>query len=245
MNKVALVTGSAQGLGANIIKTFAKNNYDVIITYNTNKEKALKLQKEIINKYNVKALCLKCDIKVKEDIEKVLEEIIKAFNRLDALVNNASIDIPSEFKDKNKNDFLNILETNLVGTFLCSKVFGEFMHKQKSGSIINVSSNNALNNYNVCSLEYDSSKAGIINLSHNLANHFAPYVRVNTICPGWIDTESTKNMNPNFKKEEENKILLGRFASEEEISNLVLFLASNEASYINDSVIKIDGGIKC
>ena len=140
---------------------------------------------------------------------------------------------------------MKIIEVNLVGTFLMSKTFGRLMYNNKNGSIINISSNNGIDSYYSESLDYDASKAGVINLSHNLANVFSPYVRVNTICPGWIETPMNENMSEEFKNKEINKILLKRFASPEEISNLVYFLSSDEASYINDSVIKIDGGKVC
>ena len=95
------------------------------------------------------------------------------------------------------------------------------------------------------SIDYDASKAGVINMGHNLANIYSPYVRVNTVCPGWIDTPMNESINPSFKEKEINKILLKRFARPMEVANLVYFLASEDASYINDSVIKIDGGKVC
>lgn len=243
--KCVLVTGSSIGLGSSIIKKFASNNYDVIITYNNHKNEALELQKEITNKYNIKSLVIKCDITNEKDIENLKNEILNTFNKLDVLVNNASIAIDTTFNDKTKDNFMKILETNLVGTFQVSKTFGDIMLKQEKGNIINISSTNALDTYYEYSLDYDASKAGIINLSHNLANHYSPNIRVNTICPGWINTPMNQNMDNEFKKQEEDKILLKRFAEPSEIANLVYFIASDEASYINDSVIRIDGGKKC
>lgn len=243
--KCVLVTGSSIGLGSSIIKKFASNNYDVIITYNNHKNEALELQKEITKKYNIKSLVIKCDITNENDIENLKNEILNTFNKLDVLVNNASIAIDTTFNDKTKDNFMKILETNLVGTFQVSKTFGDIMLKQEKGNIINISSTNALDTYYEYSLDYDASKAGIINLSHNLANHYSPNIRVNTICPGWINTPMNQNMDNEFKKQEEDKILLKRFAEPSEIANLVYFIASDEANYINDSVIRIDGGKKC
>ena len=116
--------------------------------------------------------------------------------------------------------------------------------KNKNGNIINISSTNGIDSYYQYSLDYDSSKAGLINLTHNLANHFAPYVRVNCVCPGWVKTPMNKELGEEYIKNEEEKILLNRFAEDTEIANLVYFLSSDEASYINDSIIKIDGGVK-
>lgn len=243
--RIVLVTGSSIGLGSYIIKKFASNNYDVVITYNTHEKEALELQKEVTEKYNINALAVKCDISKENEIENLKKEVLNKFGKLDVLVNNASIAIDTIFDDKFKENFMTILEVNLVGTFLVSKAFGDIMLKQNKGNIINISSTNGIDTYYEYSLDYDASKAGIINLSHNLANYYSPNIRVNTICPGWINTPMNQNMNEEFKKCEEDKILLKRFAEPYEIANLVYFIASDEANYINDSVIRIDGGKKC
>ena len=119
------------------------------------------------------------------------------------------------------------------------------MKENKYGVIINISSTNGIDTSYIESSDYDASKAGLISLSKNLANYFAPYVRVNTICPGWVNTEMNKELDKDFIKNEEDKILLGRFANPEELANLIEFLISDKASYINNSIIRIDGGIKC
>lgn len=241
--KCVLVTGSSIGLGASIIRKYASMGYNTIITYNSHKDEAIKLQKEIKDKYNTESLVIKCDISKEEDIENLRHEIISKFNKLDVLVNNASIAIDTTFSDKIKENYMRILEVNLVGTFLVSKIMSTIMND--NSSIINISSTNGIDTYYEYSLDYDSSKAGIINLSHNLANYLSPKIRVNTICPGWINTPMNKDMDMEFKKQEEDKILLKRFAEPNEIANLVYFISSNDASYINDSVIRIDGGKKC
>ncbi len=241
--KCVLVTGSSIGLGASIIRKYASMGYNTIITYNSHKDEAIKLQKEIKDKYNTESLVIKCDISKEEDIENLRQEIISKFNKLDVLVNNASIAIDTTFSDKTKENYMKILEINLVGTFLVSKIMSTIM--SDNSSIINISSTNGIDTYYEYSLDYDSSKAGVINLSHNLANYLSPKIRVNTICPGWINTPMNKDMDTEFRKQEEDKILLKRFAEPSEIANLVYFISSEEASYINDSVIRIDGGKKC
>lgn len=243
--KTVLVTGSSSGLGKSIIEKYASNGYNTIITYLTHENEALKFNEYIKNKYKVKSVCVKLDISEENDIQNLYELILNEFSKIDVLVNNASICNDTLFEDKTKDNFMKIIEVNLVGTFLMSKTFGKLMYNNKNGSIINISSNNGIDSYYSESLDYDASKAGVINLSHNLSNVFSPYVRVNTICPGWIETPMNENMSDEFKNKEINKILLKRFASPEEISNLVYFLSSDEASYINDSVIKIDGGKVC
>lgn len=243
--KCVLVTGSSIGLGSSIIRKYASNNYDVVITYLTHEDEAIKLKNEVTSKYGVNALIVKCDISNEKDIENLKNEVLDNYGKLDVLVNNAAIAIDTTVSDKTKDNFMRILEVNLVGTFLVSRCFGDIMKSQGYGNIINISSTNAIDTYYEYSIDYDASKAGVINLSHNLANYYSPYVRVNTICPGWIDTPMNKNMDKDFRKSEEDKILLNRFASPEEIANVVYFISSEDASYINDSVIRIDGGKKC
>ena len=239
-----LVTGSSRGLGKAIVIEYAKNGYDVIINYNNSKDKALELKDYIESNYKVKALVIGCDISKEEEIDTMIDKIYKEFGHLDILVNNASIALDQDFELKTKEDFMKTLETNLVGTYLLSKKIGLKMKEAKKGNIINISSTNGLETTYPESIDYDASKAGIISLNHNLANYFAPYIRVNTICPGWINTDMNKDLDKEFIENETNKILLGRFAEPEEIAYLAYFLGTDKSSYINDSIIRIDGGVK-
>ena len=242
--RCVLITGST-GLASEIIDIYAKNNYNVIMTYLNHEKEAKKLEKDIKEKYNIETLCIKCDISNENDIINLKNRVLEKFNKLDVLINNASICNDTTFDMKTKDSIMKILEVNLVGTFLMCKYFGDIMYEKKSGNIINISSTNGIDTYYEYSLDYDASKAGVINLTHNIASHYAPYIRVNTICSGWINTDMNKNMNVDFKRQEENKILLKRFADPKEIANTIYFVTSDDASYINDSVIRIDGGKKC
>jgi len=242
--KTVLVTGSSNGIGKETIIKFAKNNYNVVITYNNDYESAIILESEIKDKYNVGTLVLKLDISNEENIKKTVETVINKFNTIDVLVNNAGIAIDTRFEDKTKQNFMKILEVNLVGTFLVSKYVSKYMVENKLGNIINVSSNNGIDSYYVESLDYDASKSGIISLTHNLANYLSPYVRVNCVCPGWVNTNMNAELSEEFKEKENKKILLNRFAKPEEIANVIYFLSTDEASYINDTIIKVDGGVK-
>ena len=116
------------------------------------------------------------------------------------------------------------------------------MLENKKGKIINISSTNALDTYYPESCDYDASKAGVISLTHNFARSFAPFINVNCICPGWTKTDMNKDLSIDQIEKERKKILLGRFANKEEIAKVILFLASNKASYINDTIIRVDGG---
>lgn len=243
--KVILVTGSSIGLGSTIIYEAAKRGYNVVINYLTHEKEALQLKEKVEKEFRIEALVIKCDITDENDIKNMIDKIINVFGKLDVLVNNAGISIDNDFNLKTKDEFMKVLEVNTVGTFLVSRIIGNNMLNQKSGKIINISSNNGIDSYYEYGLDYDASKAAVINLTHNLANHYAPYINVNCVCPGWINTPMNKNMDTAFKKKQESKILLGRFAEPIEIANTVLFLASSDANYINDSIIKVDGGIKC
>lgn len=239
--KTVLITGASRGLGASIAKVFAKENHNIILNYNNSEEEALKLTQEL-KQYNVEVLPIKADITKEEEIKKMVETAIEKFKKIDILINNAGIAIDTTFEDKTKDNFIKTLDTNLIGPFLVSKYVGEYMLKQKQGNIVNISSTNGIDTYYEYSLDYDSSKAAMISLTHNLALHYAPYIRVNCIAPGWINTEMNKELDEEYKKEEENKILLKRFAEPKEIANVVYFLTTNEAKYINNETIRVDGG---
>ena len=239
-----LVTGSSRGLGRSIILEYAKNGNNVIINYNNSEKEALELKNYVETNYKVKALAIKCDISKERELDFMIDKIYQEFGYLDILVNNASVALDQDFELKTKEDFMKTLEINLVGTYLISKKIGLKMLDRKSGNIINISSTNGIDTTYPESIDYDASKAGIISLTHNFANYFSPYIRVNTICPGWINTDMNKDLDENFVNEEIDKILLGRFAEPSEIANLVYFLGTDKASYINDSIIRIDGGVK-
>ena len=244
MRKTVLITGSSSGIGKEIARVLAKD-YDVILHYNNGYESAKLLKEELDKKYNRDYLMVKCDLSKEEEIDNMLTIIYDRYNSIDILINNAGIAIDTLFEDKIKDNFMKTLDINLIAPFLLCKKIGPKMKENKYGVIINISSTNGIDTSYIESLDYDASKAGLISLSKNLANYFAPYVRVNTICPGWVNTEMNKELDKDFIKNEEDKILLGRFANPEEIANLIEFLISDKASYINNSIIRIDGGIKC
>ena len=244
MNKVVLVTGSSSGLGREIIRSLA-DNYEVIIHYHNSYEDALLLKEEMDNEYNKDVMMVKCELSSEEEIDNMLDAIYNRYDKIDILINNAAVAIDTCFENKTKDNFIKTLEVNLIAPFLLSKKIGLKMKDNKEGIIINVSSTNGIDTYYPESLDYDASKAGLINLSHNLANYLAPYVRVNTVCLGWMNTNMNKDLDSEFKKREEDKILLGRFGEVEEVGRVIKFLISDEASYLNDSVIRVDGGKKC
>ena len=243
MDKVVLITGGSRGIGKATATLYAKNGYNVVINYVNDEISAEALKKELEDNYNVKVLTIKCDVSNEVEVRNMVEEVINRFSKIDVLVNNAGIAIDTIFDDKNKENFMKILEVNLIGTFLVSKEVGKYMRNLKNGSIINISSTNGIDTIYPESLDYDASKAGVISLTKNLAKEYAPFIRVNTVAPGWVMTDMNKNLDSDFVLKEENKILLGRFADPSEIAKVIYFLSTDNASYINGSVIRVDGGV--
>lgn len=239
--KVVIITGGSRGIGTAISRKFAQNGYSIVINYLKDDESAMNIKKELVSKYEVEVLLVKADLKNENDIKLIISKTLEEFGRIDCLVNNAGICKDAPVAEKTKETFLNILEVNLIAPFLLCKYAEEELIKNK-GTIVNIASTNGINSYYPESLDYDASKAGLINLTKNLAVYFSPNVRVNAVAPGWTNTDMTKDLEPNYKKSEEDNILLNRFANPDEIANVVYFLSSNNASYINGEVIKVDGG---
>lgn len=219
-----------------------EGGYNVVINYVNNEEEANKTKNFIETTYNTKVLTLKADVSNEEEVKEMISKIINEFGSIDILVNNAGIAIDKEFEDRTPKDWQDTLNTNLIGPFIVSKYVGETMLKNKQGKIINISSTNGINAFFPTSIDYDASKAGLINLTHNLAIQYAPYINVNCVAPGWVNTDMNKNLPKELIEEETEKIYKKRFAEPKEIGKLVLFLASEDADFINDEVIKIDGG---
>ena len=236
MNRVVLVTGASRGLGASIAQTFLENKDIVYVNYFHSKNEA----EDLCRKYQ-KAFPIYCDVANEAEVKEMIEKIKQDQGHLDVIVNNAGIDKDSLVEDKTKESFTSVLQTNLIGSFLVCKYGRKIMNE---GCIINIASTNGIDTYYPYSLDYDASKAGLISLTHNLAVEYAPNIRVNAIAPGWMNTDMNKELDEEFKKEECKKILLHRFAEPSEVASVVFFLASKKASYINGSIIRVDGGLK-
>ncbi len=242
-NKVVLITGSSRGIGRSIAVKFAKMGANVIINYLHNKNEAETIT-DIISSYGNDCMCIRADVANEDQVKEMIDKIISKYGHLDILVNNAGIALDGEFIERKVEEWHSTLDTNLIGVFLVSKYAGLYMKKQKYGKIVNISSTNGLDTTYPYSIDYDASKAAIINLTKNLAIEFAPDINVNAVAPGWVDTEMNSNLSKEYLKEEKAKILLNRFAEPEEIAELVLFLSSDKARYIDGETIRIDGGIK-
>lgn len=242
MKKTVLITGGSRGIGKATSLEFAKHGYNIVINYVNDDESAKNLKSYIVENYDVDVMLCKCNVSSEDGVKGMVNSIIDNYGNIDVLVNNAGIAIDTTFDDKKIENFKKILNVNLIGPFILSREVGNYMLKQGFGSIINVSSTNALDTYYEYSLDYDASKAGLVSLTHNLAKYYAPNIRVNAVAPGWVDTEMNKELDSSYIKEECDKIYLKRFANPEEIAKAIYFLASDDASYITGEVLRVDGG---
>ena len=241
-SKVVLVTGSSRGIGKAIVMDFDRKGYNVVINYIKEDNQAKELKEKLEKEYHIKVLTIRADVSNENEVQKMIDTIINKFGRIDVLVNNAGIAIDKEFEDRTVEDWKRTLSVNLIAPFIVSKYVGNEMLKNKYGRIINISSTNGINAFFPTSIDYDASKAGLINLTHNLAIQFAPYINVNCVAPGWVNTDMNKELPKDLIEEETNKIYKKRFAEPSEIAKVVTFLASDDADFINDEIIKVDGG---
>lgn len=245
MNKVVLVTGGAQGIGKAIVLELAKNYYDVVINYLTSNKAAALLEEEIKKNYDVRVMTIQADVSKEEEVDAMISLIEKKWGGVDILINNAAVDLSNLFHLKTADEFRKTLDVNVVGAFNCSKRVYRHMLDQEYGRIINISSTNGINTYYPMCIDYDASKAALISLTHNLAFEYGPYINVNAIAPGFIGTDNELDgYDEEFLKEEQEKIMVNRYGKPEEVAYLVKFLISDEANFINNTIIRIDGGQK-
>ncbi|MED9924704.1 MAG: 3-oxoacyl-[acyl-carrier-protein] reductase [Clostridia bacterium] len=242
MNKVALITGGTRGIGKEIAYTLAEENYDIIINYRTENEELMKLKKEIEQK-RVRCLLLKGDVSNFEDCKKLVEEAINRMNHIDVLVNNAGITKDMLLMRMKPEDFNEVINVNLIGTFNMTKNVINYMMKERKGRIINISSVVGISG-NAGQTNYAASKAGIIGFTKSLAKEVASRnILVNAIAPGFIQTDMTNILKENVKDEIAKTIPLKRMGTAKDVANVVKFLVSEDSSYITGQVIQVDGGM--
>ena len=231
----ALITGASSGLGRDMARYLASKNINLILVAR-DREGLEKLQNEL--KVNVKIYVY--DLSIKENVYELYEKVKD--ENIDILINNAGIALDNDFNLKTYEEFSEVVNTNLTGTYYLTKLLVKKINH--GGEIIFVSSTNGVDTPYIESIDYDASKAGVISLMQNMANMLAPNLRVNAVAPGWVNTKMNETLSEEFKKAEEGKILLGRFADPEEIANVIEFLCSDNASYVNKTLIRVDGGLK-
>lgn len=232
--KTVIVTGSSNGIGRETIIEFAKLECNVIINYNTDKESALKLEKEI-NNYGGKSLVIKCDISNELEVKNMIDSTIRKFGKIDILINNAGIAIDNDIYDKNKDEFMKVLEVNLVGTFLVTKEATKYMD---NGVIINISSTDGIDTYNELSMDYCASKAGVISLTKTVALRF-PNLKVYSIAPNWVKTKPVLEMNQEYLEQELKRIGQTRLIEPIEVAKKIIELIKNPQE--SGKIVRIDG----
>lgn len=233
--KTILVTGSAQGLGANIIEKFAKNGYNVIITYKSSKNKAIVLEDKI-RKYNLNVISVKCDITKISDIRNLIKVVKFRFNNIEVLVNNASISIDSSFENKSKEEFMKVLETNIYGTFLITR---ELIKNYKVEKVINISSTDSIDTYSDLNIDYSLSKCGINFMTKFFSKKYKD-IKFYNILPNWINTETIQNMNSEYLESELRRVNQSKLIEPEYISNIIYEMVTT-CKYDDNNEIRIDG----
>lgn len=242
MNKTALITGATRGIGKQIALTLAQNGYDIAINYRTENE-ALKETKKQVEEKGVKCLAVQGDVSKFEDCERFIREIIEEYGKIDVLVNNAGITKDTLLMRMKKEDFEDVIDTNLVGTFNVTKNVISHMMKARSGRIINISSVVGVSG-NAGQTNYSASKAGIIGFTKSLAKEVASReILVNAVAPGFIETDMTDILKSEIKEEIAKSIPLKRMGIAEDVANVVKFLAGEDSTYITGQVINVDGGM--
>lgn len=242
MSKVAFITGGTRGIGREIAITLAENGFNIAVNYREQNDLLSSLQEEIESK-NVEFLAVQGDVSKYEDAERMIKEIIDKFARIDVLVNNAGITKDTLIMRMQKEDFENVVNVNLVGTFNITKNVVPYMMKQRDGRIINLSSVVGISG-NAGQANYAASKAGIIGFTKSLAKEVGSRnILVNAVAPGFIETQMTDVLKPEIKEEIIKTIPLRRTGKTRDVANVVKFLASEDSSYITGQVIQIDGGM--
>ena len=242
-NKNALITGASKGIGRAISIELAKQGVNVAINYNKSKKEAEKISNELINEYNVKSIILRGDVSNKDDCSLIVQESISTFGTLDILVNNAGIIDDNLLIRMSDEAWDRVLRTNLDSIFYCSKPAIKSMLKKKWGRILNIGSVVGIRG-NIGQANYASSKAGMMGFTKSLAKEVATRnITVNTITPGYINTETVDVLKQEQKDNIMKWIPQGHFGEVEDIAYLASFLCSEKAKYITGQIISVDGGM--
>ena len=242
MDKCALITGATRGIGKQIAITLAKQGYNIALNYRKENEELENTKKEI-EKIGVQVLAVKGDVANFENCENFVKQVIERFGQIDVLVNNAGITKDMLLMRMKKEDFEQVIDTNLVGTFNVTKNIVPYMMKARSGRIINISSVVGISG-NAGQTNYSASKAGIIGFTKSLAKEIASRnILVNAVAPGFIETNMTDVLKDDVKQEIAKNIPLKRMGTTQDVANVVKFLASDDSSYITGQVINVDGGM--
>lgn len=241
-NKTVFITGGGRGIGKEVALKFAENGYNIVTNYVSDKTDVEALKKEFEEK-GVKSLILKADVTDSEAIENLVKKAIEKFESIDVLVNNAGITKDNLLMRMSEEEFTKVIDVNLKGTYIVTKIVSKYMMKKRQGSIINLSSVVGVVG-NAGQSNYSASKAGILGFTKSIAKELASRnIRANAVAPGFIETDMTAVLGENIKENIYNQIPLKRMGKAKEVANLVYFLGTEESSYITGQVISVDGGM--
>ena len=239
VNKVVVVTGGSRGIGAQIVKTLANENYKVILNYNNSKEQAEKIQQELLEQGNEIEI-IKADVSKREETEKLIQFAINKFNKIDVLINNAGISQEGLFTDVTEKEWQKIINTNLNSVFYCNQQALKYMIPEQQGCIINISSIWGETGAS-CEVAYSTTKAAINGMTKALAKEVGPSnIRVNAIAPGIIDTDMNRNLTNEELEQIKEQIPLNKIGKALDIAKCVKWLIEDE--YTTGQIISINGG---
>lgn len=242
--KIALITGGSRGIGAGIALKFAQNGANIAFTYRSSEEQAKELENKL-SELGVKAKAYQSDAASFEESEKLVKEVLEDFGKIDILVNNAGITKDNLMLRMSVEDWDAVINTNLKSVFNLSKQLLRPMMKQRSGSIINLSSIVGMVGQ-AGQANYAASKAGIIGFSKSIAKEMGSRnIRCNVIAPGFISTDMTDALEEKTKEQYLSNIPLKRFGTDEDVANTALFLASDLSNYVSGQVISVCGALNC
>ena len=240
--KNVIVTGATRGIGKEIALTLAQNGANIAMNYRNLNSEVEDLINEI-KSFGVDVLAIKCDVSITDEVDNFVKEVKSHYNTIDILVNNAGITKDGLILRMKEEDFDDVLDVNLKGTFNTTKAVASIMVMQKYGKIINISSVVGISG-NAGQCNYAASKAGVIGFSKSVARELASRnINVNVVAPGYINTDMTKNLPDKVKEEIIKSIPMKKIGDPKEVANLVLFLSSNLSDYITGQVINVDGGM--
>lgn len=241
-DKVVLITGGSRGIGRAAAIKFAKLGANVIIVYKNNENQAQSLVNEITS-FGGTIKTIKADVSVKEEIDRIVNLALSFWGRIDVLVNNAGIVYDREFEEITYEESIQILKTNMLAPLFLSQKITPIMLKNTSGGcIVNVSSTSGLHDFNPGTADYAMSKIALQSLTKDLSMKYSPKIRVNAVAPGWVNTDMNADLPKDFVESETAKYHMKRWAEPEEIADVIIYLASPNATYITGQVFVLDGG---